>query len=240
MAVTIGSARSSFGNTKAGDQNGGKEVSTQSWYLHSKGWVVLRCKDAAKRKKIAEAMQKACDNNDIGYSQGTRNTLYNNVKDKGFDPSKTTKAVNTDCSALVRVCVNYAGITVGDFITSGEASALVKTGQFEKLTSDKYCKSSDYLMKGDILVTKTKGHTVVVLTDGRKAEYPAVEPTPSAETDSYTVTGDSVNVRYGPSTSYSISKTVNKGDTLEKVNASGWSPVKVNGQVLWISSKYVK
>ena len=240
MAVTIGSARSSYGNTKAGDQNGGKEVSTQEYYVASKGWYVLRCKDAAKRKKIAEAMQKACDNNDIGYSQGTRNTLYNDIKDKGFDPSKTSKAVNTDCSALVRVCVNYAGITVGDFITSGEASALVKTGQFEKLTTDKYCKSSDYLMKGDILVTRTKGHTVVVLTDGRKAEYPAIEPTPSAETDSYTVTGDSVNVRYGPGTSYSISKTVNKGDTLEKVDADGWTPVKVNGQVLWISSKYIR
>ena len=240
MAVTIGSARSSYGNTKAGDQNGGKEVSTQEYYVASKGWYVLRCKDAAKRKKIAEAMQKACDNNDIGYSQGSRNTLYNDIKDKGFDPSKTSKAVNTDCSALVRVCVNYAGITVGDFITSGEASALVKTGQFEKLATDKYCKSSDYLMKGDILVTRTKGHTVVVLTDGRKAEYPAIDPTPSAETDSYTVTGDSVNVRYGPGTSYSISKTVNKGDTLEKVDADGWTPVKVNGQVLWISSKYVK
>ena len=238
MAVTIGSARSSFGNTKAGDQSGGKEVSTQTYYVSSKGWVLLRCKDRAKRALIAEAMQKACDNNDIGYSQGTRNTLYNNVKDKGFDPSKTTKAVNTDCSALVRVCCNYAGISVGDFITSNEASVLMKTGTFEKLTSDKYCKSSDYLMKGDILVTRTKGHTVVVLTDGRKAEYPAEEPTPS--TDSYTVTGNSVNVRYGCGTEYDVATVVNKGDTLEKVDTDGWTPVKVNGKVLWISSKYVK
>ena len=234
MAVTIGSARSSFGNTKAGDQNGGKEVSTQEYYVASKGWYVLRCKDAAKRKKIAEAMQKACDNNDIGYSQGSRNTLYNDIKDKGFDPSKTSKAVNTDCSALVRVCVNYAGIAVGDFITSGEASALVKTGQFEKLTTDKYCKSSDYLMKGDILVTRTKGHTVVVLTDGRKAEYPA------ETSDGLTVTGDSVNVRYGPGTDYDVVCVANKGDTLEKVTTDGWTPVKVNGQVLWISSKYIR
>ena len=240
MAVTIGSARSSFGNTKAGDQSGGKEVSTQSWYLHSKGWYVYRAKDQATRKKIAEAMRKACDNNDIGYSQGTRDTLWNNVKNSGYDPSKTTKAVNTDCSALVRVCCAYAGIVMSDFITSTLSTRLMATGKFEKLTSDKYCKSSDYLMVGDILCTRTKGHVVVVLTDGRKAEYPAVDPTPSVETDSYTVTGDSVNVRYGPSTSYSISKTVNKGDTLEKVTTDGWTPVKVNGQVLWISSKYIK
>ena len=240
MAVTIGSARSSFGNTKAGDQSGGKEVSKQQFYVHSLGWFVLRCKDATKRALIAEAMDKACENDNIGYSQGTRNTLWDNVKDKGYDPSKTTKAVNTDCSALVRVCCAYAGIVVKDFITSTEKDRLMATGEFEYLTADKYCKQSDYLMKGDILCSRKKGHTVVVLTDGRKAEYPAIEPTPSTETDSYTVTGDSVNVRYGPGTSYSISKTVNKGDTLEKVDADGWTPVKVNGQVLWISSKYIK
>ena len=37
MAVTIGSARSSFGNTKAGDQSGGKEVSTQ--LLPNEYWI---------------------------------------------------------------------------------------------------------------------------------------------------------------------------------------------------------
>ena len=117
MAVLIGSARSSYGNTTPGDQNGGREVSTEKYYVHSKGWYVLRAKDAAAREKIAVAMERACANNNIGYSQPTRNTLYNDVKPYGFDPAKTTKKVNTDCSALVRVCVNFAGITVGDFIT---------------------------------------------------------------------------------------------------------------------------
>ena len=36
MAVRIGSARSSYGNTAPGDQNNGKEVSTENWYPHSK------------------------------------------------------------------------------------------------------------------------------------------------------------------------------------------------------------
>lgn len=170
MAVKIGSARSSYGNTTPGDQNGGKEVSTQDWYKHSKGWVVIRAKDPAVREKLAVAMEKACDNNDIGYSQPTRLTLYNNIKDKGFDPSKTTKAVNTDCSALVRVCCKYAGINVDNFITSNETSMLMATGKFEKLTATKYTNQSDYLCRGDILNTKTKGHTVIVLSSGPKAE----------------------------------------------------------------------
>ena len=103
MAVKIGSARSSYGNTAPGDQNGGKEVSTENWYLHCKGWIVLRAIDPAQRERIALAMERACDNNDIGYSQPTRNTLYENVKPCGFDPARTSKKVNTDCSALVRV-----------------------------------------------------------------------------------------------------------------------------------------
>ena len=52
MAVKIGSARSSYGNTAPGDQNGGKEVSTENWYLHSKGWVVLRAIDPAVREQL--------------------------------------------------------------------------------------------------------------------------------------------------------------------------------------------
>lgn len=245
MAVTVGSARSSFGNTSPGDQAGGKEVSTQSFYVHKLGWFVLRCKDAAKRALIAEAMEKACKNNNIGYSQGTRNTLWNNVKDKEYDPSKTTKAVNTDCSALVRLCCAYAGIVTGDFITSTEKEVLMATGQFECLTEDKYCKQADYLMRGDILCTRTKGHTVVVLTDGRKAEYPAITPEqptqPDAPSDArLTVTGATVNLRSGPGTQYSIVGVANKGDKLVQANATGWAPVLVDGAVRWISEKYVQ
>ena len=174
MAVRIGSARSSYGNTTPGDQNGGKEVSTENYYVHSKGWYVLRAKNAEVRERIAVAMERACANNDIGYDQSTRNTLYNNVKPYGFDPSKTTKKVNTDCSALVRVCVNYAGIEVGNFITSTEVSVLMATGAFDKFTDDAHCKSSDRLLRGDILDTRTKGHTVVVLSNGAKAHEEVV------------------------------------------------------------------
>lgn len=167
--VLIGSARSSYGNTSPGDQNGGREVSTENWYLHSKGWVVIRAKDPEARERIATAMERACANNDIGYDQSTRNTLYNDVKPYGFDPACTTKKVNTDCSALVRVCVNFAGITVGNFITSTEVTMLMATGAFVLYEDDLHCKQDAYLQRGDILDTRVKGHTVVVLSNGSKA-----------------------------------------------------------------------
>ena len=173
MAVLIGSARiderGRISGGSAGDQTG-SEVSTQNWYLHSKGWRVLRAIEASQRRKIAAAMRAACKNDNIGYDQGQRNTLYSLAAKVDFDPSKVTAKCETDCSALVRVCCAYAGISVKDFITSNEAGVLLASGAFRELTGDKYAAQSAYLAEGDILVTKTKGHTVVVLSDGSKVE----------------------------------------------------------------------
>lgn len=216
MATKIGHAskdeRSKITGGSAGDQTC-KEVCIRDWYLHDKGWVVLRCKDASKRAKIAEAMEKACANDDIGYDQNQRDSLFNNIKGFGWDPSKTTKAVETDCSALVRVCIAYAygADKAGNIRTISEPATLVNTGLFEKLTSDQYCKSSDYLLRGDILCTPCSGHTVVCLEDGAKVKSTtssttnkSVKATEAAKSFSksldskYEVTAkNSLNVRYG-------------------------------------------
>lgn len=173
MAVKIGHAsideNGKITGGSAGDQNG-KEVKISNWYENEKGWVVLRCRDAVRRGRIADAMEKACNNSQIGYDQNQRNSLLNNVKTKGFDPSKTTKKVETDCSALIRVCIAYAygWDLAGNIRTADLPDVLVKTGEFEKLTDEKYCKTGDYLLRGDILCTPVKGHAVTVLRDGVK------------------------------------------------------------------------
>lgn len=172
MAVKVGSARHDENDKlrggKAGDQTG-EEVSTQKWYLHKKGWVVIRPKVDTVREKIAKDMEYACENPNIGYDQSQNQTLYTEAKKYGFNCSKVTKPCETDCSRLVRVCLAYAGIHVPTFYTGNEVDTLKATGQFDILTSPKYTESSDYLLRGDILCTKTTGHTVVVLTDGAKA-----------------------------------------------------------------------
>lgn len=177
--VYIGSARiderGKASGGQAGDQTG-KEVSTQNWYDHSKGWIVLRPKDGAKAQKIATGMRSACDNPNIGYDQTNNQSLWNLVKDKGFDPAKADKPCETDCARLVRVCCAYAGIMADDFYTATEATVLMRTGEFIKLTDSKYTDAPDYLGAGDILVTKTKGHTVVVLSNGKYYDGSADEP----------------------------------------------------------------
>ena len=171
MAVIIGSARIDERGKISGGQAGSqiaKEISKQEWYLHSKGWVVIRPKDSKKAEKIAKNMEYACDSKYVGYDQSQNKTLYNAVKELGFDISKLKKMCETDCARLVRVCVKYAGINASDFYTETEVETLKATGEFDILTSDKYCKSSDFLKRGDILVTQKKGHTVVVLSNGSK------------------------------------------------------------------------
>ena len=171
MSVLIGSARiDEDGNTTggaAGDQTG-REVCTQSWYLHSKGWVLLR-PDAAYAEAIAAAMEAICANEHIGYDQSQRNTLYTQAKAAGWDIAAITTDCETDCSAAVRVCCACAGITVSDFNTSTEAAKLTASGCFTQHTGSAYTESSANLLRGDILVTKTKGHTVVVLSNGANA-----------------------------------------------------------------------
>lgn len=175
MAVYVGSARIDENGKaysgKAGDQTG-KEVSKQKFYVHSKGWRVFRAKDRNAALKIAEAMEAACANKYIGYDQWQRNTLYTQAEKYGFDISKVKTDCETDCSALVRVCCAWAGIMgiPAEFRTGNMPRYLLGTGDFIELKGSKYTGQSTYLGKGDILVTKTSGHTVVVLDDGPKYE----------------------------------------------------------------------
>ena len=48
-------------------------------------------------------------------------------------------------------------------------SLILATGQFVELSGTEYTTKSDYLKAGDILCTKSSGHTVIVLTNGPKA-----------------------------------------------------------------------
>lgn len=178
MSVRIGSARINEKGTttggKAGDQTGG-EVSTQDWYMHTKGWTVIRAKNPDARERIARNMEAACVNNHIGYCQTHRTTATAAAKAYGYDLSRLNQDVEVDCSELVRICCLYAGIQVGTFNTASQVSALRATGSFEVLTDGKYCNGPDHLLRGDILVTRSKGHTVVVLDDGEKVSQETPE-----------------------------------------------------------------
>lgn len=64
------------------------------------------------------------------------------------------------------------------------------------------------------------------------------EPTQPA--GNLTVQNGTWNVRTGPGTKYPIAAIVHRGDKLAEVEASGWKPVLVGGEVRWISGKAVR
>ena len=120
----------------------------------------MRPKSDKHADKIAKNMMIACNNKNLGYDQGNR---------LGVIKYGVTTKIKTecDCGSLVRECVKEAtGKDPGNFNTENEVSALKKTGLFK----DPIPYTSDTkLYDGDVLVTKTKGHTVIVVS-GRKRE----------------------------------------------------------------------
>lgn len=236
MAVLIGSARiNEFGKLeggKPGDQNK-KEVATEPWYLHGKGWYILRAKSPIVRNKIAQDMRYACANDYIGYSYWDHcYTLYNEVKKYHWDCSKVAIPTETNCAKLVMICILYAGVKVGNFSTGDEVDAVMATGQFDLLKDDKYCKSSDYLLEGDILVTRTKGHTAVVLSNGEKT---------GAGIPYRTANCAWVNMRTGGSTDYPKIDTLAGGTRVDLFGWSdtGWGYVEYKGKKGYISPIYL-
>lgn len=158
MAILIGHASIDENGKASGGQAGDqtkKEVYTRSYYLHNKGWYLLRPKNITHANAIAEAMLRACNNDNIGYDQSNRLGVIT------YGTNSTVKT-ECDCSSLVRQCVKEGtGVDAGNFTTATEKSMLLATGLFENAVA---VTSSTIMYNGDILITKTKGHTVIVVS----------------------------------------------------------------------------
>ena len=177
MATTIriGQASISENNTaygEAGDQTG-KEVYIVDNYNISRvtPYIVLRPKKASIASGSVIACIAGCNNDNIGYSQSGRNTLYSSAKAVNFDLSQVGLC-NTDCSAFITVCAIAAGarITYGSNAptTANMRTRFKQSGDYEVLTDLKYTTMTDYLKAGDILVHENT-HAIMVLENGRES-----------------------------------------------------------------------
>lgn len=174
MSIIIGSARIDENGKLAGGKPGDQkqtvlddkkgEVSMQNFYVHSKGWYVLRPKNSTHAEKIAICMKTACNNRHIGYDQSNRLGIIK----YGTGTNTDTEC---DCSSLVRQCVKEAtNVDPGNFTTGDEVAKLSATGLFEPAFS---YTAKTKLITGDVLVTKTKGHTAIVVSG--ELEYPTLK-----------------------------------------------------------------
>ena len=231
--IEVGSARiDERGNAnwgKAGDQNS-REVATEPYYKHRLGWYMLRSKDATIARKIGLAMVEACLNNNIGYDQSERYGIINCLEKYGRI-AKINEPTEADCSSLVRACCIQAGILVGDFNTSSEVAVLEKTGAFNKAV---VVANDTKLCAGDILVTRTKGHTVVV-TEGypREDEKPTAKPTtkPSAKPKPDKAAGKAKKSIEEVASEIIAGKWGNNPERTNKLIKAGYVPAEVQAVV---------
>ena len=194
----IGHASISENNSKYGNAGDStlKEVCTVGNYNISRiqPYIVLRPNTEELAIKSALACKAGCSNNNIGYSQSTRNTLYNLAKANGYDLS-TVGLCNTDCSAFMAVCAIAGGanITYGlnGPTTSTMKAKFKQSGDYDVFTSEEYTNSADLLKRGDILV-KEGYHTIMVLENGNETpeapELPDVEDEDTYEPVEQTIT----------------------------------------------------
>lgn len=202
MSVLIGHASiDENGKTKngaPGDQTG-KEVCTRSWY--SNKWdYLLRCRDGVRAEIMANSCEKACKNICIGYDQNQRNTLRTQLLKANYDIAKINAPCECDCSSLMAVCAECAGIAIpysysNAPTTSTMRKAFTATGFFDVLTDSKYLTSDKYLKRGDILVREGH-HTVMVLGNGT-APVVQVTQTSYAVGKAYTLNVN-LNIREQP------------------------------------------
>lgn len=266
MSVIIGSARiDECGKLSGGTARDQKqksstdyvgEVSMQNFYIHRKGWYVLRPKSPAHAIAIAKNMKDACNNWNIGYDQIERLGVIKN----GIHSTVKTEC---DCSSLVRACVKEAtGIDPGNFTTVNEAAALKKTGLFEEMF---VYTTGTALFDGDILVTKSRGHTCVVCSGNprttqatasiKKTETKTAKPTVKMESaqsysksvaGSYTCTASSLNIRAGAGRTKPQLGSIPRGKKFvcygyyTQVGDTKWLYGVYNGITGFASSAYLK
>lgn len=165
-----------IGHASTDDASSAAQVLISSYYAALKPTVVLRPNSTALAEKSAAACEAGCNNNKIGYSQSSRDTLYTEAKKVNYNLSNIAENCHADCSSFMTVCAIAGGAHInygsGAPNCGSMKARFVDSGDYTALTSDVYLNSSDYLRRGDILVRETylngSRHTVMVLDNGSK------------------------------------------------------------------------
>lgn len=151
----------SYYNGQAGDQTR-TEVAITNYYNYP--WdVFLEPIDDNFGHRVANAMIDACENNHIGYDMNQRNTCYAEWKKCG-SIAKISTDCETDCSALVSLCVTQSGYDILSETTNapttwGLESVLLKTGGFKVVNAP--------VKRGTVLLN-TQNHVAIFLGETKE------------------------------------------------------------------------
>lgn len=231
MSIKIGHAsideNGKVNGGKAGDSTG-QEVCIRQWY--SKPWqYYLECTDTNIANTAAVYMEQICNNNNVGYDQSQRLTLYNQLKTHK-NVSKLTPC-ECDCSSLVACCYIMAGLNLNPACTTRNLrSALLSTGKFTAYSDPDHITSDKHAKRGGIFL-KEGSHVVMALENGTSVISPGnaiTNPQTAIDVSSYQGNIDWKRVKqFG--INYAILRGVIKNGSLDSTFEKNYTGALQNG-----------
>lgn len=151
---------------KPGDQTG-REVCKDGWYENE--WeYVFRPKLKGFADAIVADAEKIAANENIGYGNGERYTMFEEAKRLNWQFDKITTPCATDCSQMIATLCIANGVPLSQWMYTGNMKGIMeKSGAFDTFM---YFPGM-HLEAGDIILTTKKGHTVLVV-EGSEDSYP--------------------------------------------------------------------
>ena len=142
-----------------------KQVKISNWYLDSQGWdAVIRPKDGAVAQRMSDYAREACNNDNLLYSQNSRDSFYQELVRTNFNISQINKCY-ADCSSFASAIavagdrtLLYGANGSGGWRTKDIVEGLNKSGKFDILRDQKYLTSSDCESESSIisLISRSK------------------------------------------------------------------------------------
>lgn len=145
---------------KKGDQTG-REVKVAPYYEFGQTWVI-RFRNAARGKKAGKAAKLLANNDNIGYNQDDRVSLYSECERINWDIERINeiRKCNCDCSLLAVCAINFAygKKKLGSGYTTHTLPSICKSCSKNFKRADNSLKTKKF-KKGD-MVGKT-GHVII-------------------------------------------------------------------------------
>ena len=173
------------------------------------------------------------------------------IVEKGSEWTKVKYSSKTGYIPTEHVKVS-SGSTSGSSSTEATTNATITEATYIRATASWSAEKVLLLNKGDKVTALSKTGDWVKVSSGGKTGYVSVDfinisekiednSTPTETTTKYVVNADSLNVRSGPGTNYSILGSVKSGTVINVYSiTNGWAKIKYNNAVGYVSASYIK
>ena len=185
---------------KAGDQTG-REVRTGNYYNFGQTYCV-RARNGEIADRIARCALAIAKNDDVGYDQSQRETLYNEMAVLLWKSYDVKHKCECDCSELAVCCANYAlkcQAFPASLYSGNIVPVMTRSNQFVKITIGK----GFIPQRGDIIVAPGKHVIIAVGTGGANISY---DKTPVYEIGETYKLNVNLKVRTGAGVNYKQKK----------------------------------